>query len=136
MVNGISSVLQKLIKYFNGAATSTSFILPAAGVFPVILILLYYHFDLLCNIAATSWSFWIIIAIYSIKLYIGITTSIYFSLSISVLFISLMQSVNGTQFLSSSPLFLSSACLAAASATSPVTVIFFLTSTYPSQKLH
>ena len=47
-----------------------------------------------------------------------------------------MQSVNGTQFLSSSPLFLSSACLAAASATSPVTVIVPLTSTYPSQKSH
>ena len=39
LVNGISSVLQKLIKYFNGAVTSTSFVLPAAGVFPVILIL-------------------------------------------------------------------------------------------------
>ena len=37
LVNGISRVLQKLNKYFNGAAISTSFVLPAAGIFPVIL---------------------------------------------------------------------------------------------------
>ena len=35
----ISRVLQTLVKYFNGAIISTSFVLPAAGVFPVIFIL-------------------------------------------------------------------------------------------------
>ena len=30
---------QKLLKFFNGTAISTFFVLPAAGVFPVILIL-------------------------------------------------------------------------------------------------
>ena len=35
----ISRVLQTLLKYFNGAIISTSFVLPAAWVFPVIFIL-------------------------------------------------------------------------------------------------
>ena len=38
LINGISRVSQKLLKYFNGTAISTSFVLPAAGVFPVFLI--------------------------------------------------------------------------------------------------
>ena len=37
--NAISRVLQKLLKYFRGTIISTSFSLPAAGVFPVIFIL-------------------------------------------------------------------------------------------------
>ena len=39
LIKGISRVLQKLLKYFNGIAISTSFVLPAVGFFPVILIL-------------------------------------------------------------------------------------------------
>ena len=39
LINGISRVLQKLCSYFNGTATSTFFVLPLSGVFPVILIL-------------------------------------------------------------------------------------------------
>ena len=39
LINGISRVLQKLLKYFNGTVISTFFVLPAAGVFPVIFIL-------------------------------------------------------------------------------------------------
>ena len=39
LISGISRVLQKLLKYFNDTPISTSFLLPAAGVFPVILIL-------------------------------------------------------------------------------------------------
>ena len=39
LINSISRVLQKLLKYFNGTIISTSFVLPAAGVFPVIFIL-------------------------------------------------------------------------------------------------
>ena len=35
LMNGISRVLQKLLKYFNGTLVSTSFVLPSAGVFPV-----------------------------------------------------------------------------------------------------
>ena len=39
MINGISKVLQKLLRYFNGTAILTSFVFPAAGVFPLTLIL-------------------------------------------------------------------------------------------------
>ena len=39
LINGISRVLQKLLKYFNGTIISISFVLPSAGVFPVIFIL-------------------------------------------------------------------------------------------------
>ena len=48
MINGISRVLQELRKQFNGTAISTFFVLPAAGVFPVILIV--YLNDLDCVI--------------------------------------------------------------------------------------
>ena len=39
LIKGISGVLRKLLKYFNGTIISTSFSLPAAGVLPVIFIL-------------------------------------------------------------------------------------------------
>ena len=39
LINGISRVFQKLLKCFNGNAFSTSFVLPTAGAFYVILIL-------------------------------------------------------------------------------------------------
>ena len=69
---------------------------------------------------------------YSIKLYIDITISISFALSICVLFISLMQLVNGAQFLNATPLSLSSACLAGATAPGPAIVIVPLTRIYAS----
>ena len=70
--------------------------------------------------------------LYSIKLYIGITKSRYFALSISVLFILLMQLIKGAQFLNITPLFLSSVCLAAALSPSPAIVILPLTIMYAS----
>ena len=39
LINSISRVLQKLLKYFNGTIISTSLVLLSAGVFPVIVIL-------------------------------------------------------------------------------------------------
>ena len=69
---------------------------------------------------------------YSIKLYTGITISISLALSISVLFISLLQLINRAQFLNITPLFISFACLAAASAPAPVIAILLLTSIYAS----
>ena len=36
LINGISRVLQKLLKYFNGAIISTSFVFPSPGKLPVI----------------------------------------------------------------------------------------------------
>ena len=58
LINGISRILQKWLKYFNGTIILTSFVLPAAGVFPVIFILdlmiqivLCSHLDHLCSYA-------------------------------------------------------------------------------------
>ena len=58
LINGISRVLQRLLKYFNGTATLTTFVLRGAGGFPVILILYLNHSDCvilrldhICNIA-------------------------------------------------------------------------------------
>ena len=39
LINSVSRVFQKLLKYFNGTVISTSFVLLSAGVFPVIFIL-------------------------------------------------------------------------------------------------
>ena len=52
------------------------------------------------------------------------------ALSIFVLSISLLQLVNGAQLLNITPLFLSSACFAAASSHAPVIAILPLTSMY------
>ena len=38
LINSISRFLQKLLKYFNGTAISTLFVILASGVFPFILI--------------------------------------------------------------------------------------------------
>ena len=45
LINGISRVLQKLNKYFNGTSISTSFVLPAVGAFPVVLIMYFNDSD-------------------------------------------------------------------------------------------
>ena len=58
LINGISKVLQKLHKYFNGTIISTSSVLLSAGVFPVIFILdlndlenvKFYYLAHLCTI--------------------------------------------------------------------------------------
>ena len=54
------------------------------------------------------------------------------ALSTCALLISLMQLINGTQFLNATPLSLSSACLVAASAPAPAIAIFPLTRIYGS----
>ena len=54
------------------------------------------------------------------------------ALSIYVLFISLIQLIKGAQFLNFTPLSLSSACLAAASAPLPLIVIVPLTRIHAS----
>ena len=55
------------------------------------------------------------------------------ALSTCVLFISLIQLVNGAQFLNTTPLSLSSACLAAALSPAPAIVIVPLTKIYASE---
>ena len=54
------------------------------------------------------------------------------ALSICVLLISLIQLINGAQFLNTTPLSLPSACLAAASVPLPLIVIVPLTRIYVS----
>ena len=39
LINGISNVLQKLLRYFKGTKNSSSFVFPSSAVFPVILVL-------------------------------------------------------------------------------------------------
>ena len=51
----------------------------------------------------------------------------------SILFIRLMHLVNGAQFLNVTPLFFSSACLAASSFLAPVIVTVPFTSIYKSE---
>ena len=58
--------------------------------------------------------------------------SVSLQLSIWVLLISLIQLMNGAQFLNATPLSLSSACLDPASSPSPVIVIFHLKRIYSS----
>ena len=63
------------------------------------------------------------LSLYCIKLYICITTSVSFALSVWVLFISLMLSVvHGAQFLNINPLFISPVLFEASSAPTPVIV--------------
>ena len=71
-------------------------------------------------------------SLYHIKSYNGITISICLALSNPALFISLLQLINGKQFLNIAAWFLLSAYLAAASSAAPVSVIFSLTSMYTS----
>ena len=58
--------------------------------------------------------------------------SIFLALSISALFISVLQLTNGVQILNNTPLFLSFACLTAASTPAPVIVFLSLGSAYTS----
>ena len=64
------------------------------------------------------------LSLYSLILYIGITISISWALSLPVLFILLMHLENDAQFLNITPLLLSSARLAVASSLAPVIVLF------------
>ena len=54
LINGISRVLQKLLKYFNGTAISAFFLSSLLGVFPVILILYLNESDSCIVLAGTS----------------------------------------------------------------------------------
>ena len=104
----ISRVIQKWFKYFNGRGISTSkgfscyfclkfkWFRTSNVIISIIAVVLRY----------ASWYFWIIITVidYAIKLLntirlcIGFTTSRPFALSICVLSIFQMQSINGAQF--------------------------------------
>ena len=115
LCKGIARVFQKLLRYFNGTIISTFFV-PLFPVWSVNFIL--GSNESLVALAlvksaiaplATAATFlqnchkipdvFEELSLYSIKLYIGITTLIYWASSICVLLILLMQVVNGAQFL-------------------------------------
>ena len=73
LTNDITGFLQKLLKFFNGTATSISFVLPSAGVFHVVFILDINYSESVKVLWGSS--------VYSTRLYIGITMSRYFALS-------------------------------------------------------
>ena len=58
LINGFSSVLQKLLKYFSGPIISTSFAFPSAGVFPVIFVLYLNDSDLAKLSLGISLEYW------------------------------------------------------------------------------
>ena len=65
------------------------------------------------------------LSLYSTKLYVGITTWMSLALSVCVLFISLMQSVNGAQFLHTNCILLfSSPAATSATVIVPITRIY------------
>ena len=107
LIKGISRVLQKLLKFFNGTITSASFISPSWLVWPVIFVLILNESVVLVIVKSTILPLLFTAGIslqnchklpdvfeqlklYSIKLYIGITISIYSASFSWVLFILLM----------------------------------------------
>ena len=136
MIRGISSVLQKLLKYFKETTISTFFV-PWLPVWRIIFSLNLNKKLLLLSegksIIATTlfktgsslqYFHKLLHVLYYIK-FINITTSMSLALFICVLFILLMESVNGTQVLNK--FFIDIICT-----NSPVfgTVIVSLTSIY------
>ena len=83
LIKGISGALKKLLRYFSGRAMSTSFVLSAAEVFPIIIFLnlnnwVCYVMTWIASVvfAYIFWCFCILqLMLYSIRLYIGIVTS-------------------------------------------------------------
>ena len=83
LIKGISGALKKLLRYFSGRAMSTSFVLSAAEVFPIIIFLNLNNW--VCYVMTwiafvvfeyIFWCFCILqLMFYSIRLYIGIVTS-------------------------------------------------------------
>ena len=119
LIKGLSSVLQKLLKYFNGGTIISTFYVSSSTVNKVLLSTAW-KLAIGLAIVKASLSLYLChklsyvfetLSLYSIKLYIGLITSMYLSLSICVLFILLMHSVNGAQFLNATFLPTFSVCL-------------------------
>ena len=100
LLESTSSAFQKIFKYMDGTATSKSFVLP------VIFTLNDLESVIASSIICLSWLVSVILP-YRIKLNICNTTGRPFALSIWLLLIALMQSVNGEHLLNITPLPLS-----------------------------
>ena len=94
LIRGFSWVLQKLLKYFNGTAISTSLVLPAARPLPIILTLTLNDSEYLLRCCHKRR----LLILYSIRLYMNIVTSRSIASSTCVLVILQMQSVNVRNF--------------------------------------
>ena len=114
IIKSISRVLQIFLKYFNGTIISTPFD-PSSPVWPVIFSLELNESVRLPSLKSIIASLFFTagislqyyhylprvfeyLSLYCVKLYIGTTISISLALSISILFILLLQSVNVAQF--------------------------------------
>ena len=117
IISGISRVFQHLLKYFNGTIISISFALSSAGVFPVIFILNWDDSES---------------AKLNIYVKVALTLLYQYLQNYLFLFISLLQLINGAQFLSITPLFFSTVCLTGASFPAPVISCHPLPSMYAS----
>ena len=98
--------------------------------------LLRYHLAHLCNIVINFKMFWnnyqYILSNYILAILYQISLALY----IYILFISVLQLINGAQFLNITSLFLSSTCLAASSAPASGIVILPLKIVYASLESH
>ena len=131
LIKGISRVLQKLLKYFNGTAISTSFALSAAEFFPLFIPwiwmiqkVLKYHFSHRSSIVVNFQIFW------NNYRYIVLNYTPASQHLDLLHYLLLMQSVNSAQFLNITSLFLLSPSFFYRSAS--VTVIVPSASMYAS----
>ena len=96
LIKGISRVFQKLLKYFSGTNISTSFISQSSFVWHVIFAL---KLNESITLLALKLTIVLSILLSTAGILYWLTISMYFALYISVLFILLMQLVNGAKFL-------------------------------------
>ena len=104
-INGISRVLQKLLKYFKGTGVSTYFVLPGAGVFPVIWILYLIKWIRLCyiiiwiiSITLPQRYFQTIIAIFNKIIHWHYNIDIFCIIYLSIIYLTYAVSEWGTVF--------------------------------------
>ena len=141
LIRGISRTFQKLPQYFNDTAILISLVLPSAGILLAILALnLNDSQSAMLSLGSSLWycqklpDIFCKLPLYFIRFYIGITTSRSFTLYARVLFILVMQSMNGGKIVNFTSLFLSPALCIAGFSTASVIVIIPFTSTYASLK--
>ena len=115
LINDISNDLQKLLKYFNGAAIFTPIFLPLFGMVPikfdlylkddqlsVPILEIFPLFSFTCSSLLNCHKPPEVseyLSLYSIKLYLGIAILICSALSAKVSFISALDFLNSAQFL-------------------------------------
>ena len=138
LISGISRVLWKVLKYFNGTDISR-FTVPVPSISFKKLYLNWNESESAVLLSCSSLQYgrklpdaFQQILLYYINLYIGIITSRPLALSAWLLFISFKHLLNGAQLLTVTYLLFLSSAIAIASAACPATVIVPLASVYSS----